>query len=120
MLSAALENSADPLAACRVLRRLKHESKIRELDLAKKIAAYRSGARGLKARKEERALENELIAVTAAYVFRLTYIFLSLATDNILIRLDLGDNEIEETTIAAETHEAVEMLNELEASLDAV
>lgn len=35
-------------------------------------------------------------------------------------RLDLGKDEIEETAIAKETQEAVEMLNDLEASLDAV
>ena len=70
VLSAALENAADPLAASRALRQLKHESKTRALAQARKIAAYRSGARGLKARTEERALEGELAAAAAAYVFR--------------------------------------------------
>ncbi|KAF8512269.1 P-loop containing nucleoside triphosphate hydrolase protein [Gautieria morchelliformis] len=100
LLAAALENTADPLAASRALRTLKHERKIRDLEQAQKIATYRSGARGLKARKALRALEEELVAVTAA--------------------LDLGEDGIEGTTVAEETHEAVEMLNELEASLDAM
>lgn len=76
VLSAALENAADPLAASRTLRRLKHERKRRELDQANKIAAYRSGARGKKARKEQIALEEELVAATAAYVVTRMYLFI--------------------------------------------
>lgn len=82
VLSAALESSAesDPLAAARVLRRLKHEHKCSELEQAAKIAAYRSGARGMKARKELKALEEELVAVTAACVPSLSRTsFMSLA-----------------------------------------
>lgn len=62
MLSEALEasSSADPCAAAKAVRRLKHERRIRELEEAKKIAARRSGARGLKARRELRQLEGEL------------------------------------------------------------
>ena len=62
VLSAALEasSSADPYAAAKAVRRLKHELRIRELEEAKKIAARRSGARGLKARRELRQLEEEL------------------------------------------------------------
>ena len=62
VLSAALEasSSADPYSAAKVVRRLKHERRIRELEEAKKIAARRSGARGLKARRELRQLEEEL------------------------------------------------------------
>jgi ATP-binding cassette subfamily F protein 3 len=59
-LSAAFENTADPTAAVKVVRKLRHERRIRELEEAKKLATYRSGARGLKARKELRQLEEEL------------------------------------------------------------
>ena len=68
MLTAALENSADAAAAAKTVRKLKHQARIRDLEEAKKIAAYRSGARGLKARKELRALEEELEASLKAYV----------------------------------------------------
>jgi hypothetical protein len=68
VLTAALENSADAEAAAKMVRRLKHQARIRDLEEAKKIAAYRSGARGLKARKELRALEEELEASLKAYV----------------------------------------------------
>jgi ATP-binding cassette subfamily F protein 3 len=61
-----LENIADPTAAVKTVRKLKHERRIRELEDAKKLATYRSGARGLKARKELRQLEEELAASLAS------------------------------------------------------
>lgn len=43
----------------KAIRQLKHEQKTRDLEEAQKIAARRSGARGLKARKELREAEAE-------------------------------------------------------------
>jgi ATP-binding cassette subfamily F protein 3 len=48
------------------VRQLKYERRIRDLEEAKKLAIYRSGARGLKARKELRQLEEELAASLAS------------------------------------------------------
>lgn len=62
VLTVALESSSDSSAAAKAVRKLKHESRVCELEEAKKLAAYRSGARGLKARKELRLLEEELDA----------------------------------------------------------
>ncbi|KAI5848038.1 ATP-binding cassette sub-family F member 3 [Tricharina praecox] len=99
LLTVALESSSDSSAAAKAVRKLKHESRVCELEEAKKLAAYRSGARGLKARKELRLLEEEL--------------------DAFLKMLDL-DEELDELTVAAETEVAVQMLHDLEASLEAM
>lgn len=57
MLKRALDNTEDPTDAVRVLRMLKHEGRLVELEEAKKAATLRSGTRGMKARKELKALE---------------------------------------------------------------
>jgi len=69
VLTAALENSSDSLAAAKAVRKLKHESRICDLEKAKKLATYRSGARGLKARKELRLMEEALSASLKSWVF---------------------------------------------------
>jgi len=61
VLKRALDNTEDPTDAVRILRMLKHEGRMVELEEAKKAAALRSGTRGMKARKELKALE---VAVT--------------------------------------------------------
>lgn len=61
-MTLALEDTADPFAAARAVRWLRHEKRIRELEEAKKAAGYQSGARGLKARKELREQEEGIRA----------------------------------------------------------
>jgi ATP-binding cassette subfamily F protein 3 len=60
VLSTALESTSDSSAAAKAARKLKFQRRNRDLEEAKKIAARRSGSRGLKARKELRELEEEL------------------------------------------------------------
>lgn len=60
LLSSALENSNDPFAAVKAYRLLSHERLERTVNEARQIAARRSGARGLKARKELVAWEEKL------------------------------------------------------------
>jgi len=57
VLKRALDNTEDPTDAVRILRMLKHEGRMVELEEAKKAAVLRSGTRGMKARKELKALE---------------------------------------------------------------
>lgn len=57
VLKRALDNTEDPTDAVRILRMLKHEGRLVELEEAKKAAILRSGTRGMKARKELKALE---------------------------------------------------------------
>lgn len=57
VLKRALDNTEDSTDAVRILRMLKHEGRMVELEEAKKAAALRSGTRGMKARKELKALE---------------------------------------------------------------
>jgi len=48
-----------------VLRRLQHEERLKELEEAIRMASLRSGTRGMKARKELKALE-ESVAIESA------------------------------------------------------
>ncbi|CUS15497.1 unnamed protein product [Tuber aestivum] len=95
-LKRALDNTDDPTDAVRVLRMLKHEGRMVELEEAKKAAALRSGTRGMKARKELKALE----AVVAEEEAQLQI--------------------INDETVAEETDEAINALGELETALEAV
>ncbi|KAF8655472.1 hypothetical protein AX16_003061 [Volvariella volvacea WC 439] len=97
----ALERSDDPAAAPRLLRKLKFERRLANLEEAKKTAALRSRARGLKARKELKELETEIEGTTT--------------------RLTLGEGEaISSADIAAETDEAIAVLAGLDAALEAM
>lgn len=58
-LRQALETN-DHAATLKVARQLKHEERMAELEEAIKMATLRSGARGLKARKELKALEEKV------------------------------------------------------------
>ncbi|KAG6918113.1 hypothetical protein DXG01_016300 [Tephrocybe rancida] len=99
-LSEALENTKNPLAIVRAIRKLKHERLVREHDEMSKIAARRSGARGAKARKDLIATE-EKVAGSAAL-------------------LQQPGAEIDGTAIQEETRAAVDTLADIQASLDAM
>ena len=62
VLHNALENSAEPAAAVRTLRAMKHEQRLLRLEEARKDAMLRSGTRGMKARKELKLLEEQVAA----------------------------------------------------------
>lgn len=58
----------DTNAPARVVKTLKHENLLKELEDAKKTAQLRSGARGLKARKELKAIELQFEEETSRYI----------------------------------------------------
>lgn len=60
VLREVLENQHNPVAISKVVKLLKHETRLAELEEAMKMAMLRSGDRGLKARKELKALEEEV------------------------------------------------------------
>ncbi|KIJ32247.1 hypothetical protein M422DRAFT_184807 [Sphaerobolus stellatus SS14] len=93
LLKEALDNNADPAAAAKVVLQLKHETRLQELEEAMKMATLRSGARGMKARKELVALEEE-------------------------VKVEKESDTFEDANIGEETNDAVNMLAELEASLE--
>ncbi|KAK1234393.1 hypothetical protein PQX77_002404, partial [Marasmius sp. AFHP31] len=96
MLRNAIDDHHDTTAASRAVRTLKHEDRLKQLEDAKKTAQLRSGARGLKARKELKALEIQVEEEAA--------------------RLQ----ELSLTAVSEETNEAVLMLAEIEADLEAM
>lgn len=63
--------SVDPLDVVKAIRNLEHEDLERKLAEQREIAAYRSNARGAKARKELIALEKKVEESKELYVFRL-------------------------------------------------
>ncbi|GJJ14443.1 hypothetical protein Clacol_008707 [Clathrus columnatus] len=60
VLREVLEKQSDPTVIAKAVRQLKHETRMEELAERMKMATLRSGARGLKARKELKALEEEV------------------------------------------------------------
>ncbi|GJJ14435.1 hypothetical protein Clacol_008699 [Clathrus columnatus] len=96
VLKNVLENQNDCVAIAEAVRMLKHEMLLAELEEATKMAILRSGARGLKARKELLVLEEEVKIVE--------------------FKLALNDDEV----LVNETDEAVSMLTELEVALENV
>ncbi|PWW79663.1 P-loop containing nucleoside triphosphate hydrolase protein [Tuber magnatum] len=96
LLKRALDNTEDSTDAVRVLRMLKHEGRIVELEEAKKAATLRSGTRGMKARKELKALE------------------IVVAEEEAQLQI------INDETVAEETDEAINTLGELETALEAM
>ncbi|KAK6343966.1 hypothetical protein TWF696_007617 [Orbilia brochopaga] len=102
-LSKALDDTTTPFAAVQAYRTLSHARLERELARAKLIADRRSGARGWDARKALNKMEEEVLASQ-----------LSLAA--------LSENDsptISAETIEAETRLAVQLLDDLQAYLDA-
>lgn len=63
VLSKSLEQE-DPLAPVLAIRKLQHEHLAEQLFIAQKNASIRSGARGLQARKELKAVEIRVAAST--------------------------------------------------------
>ncbi|KAK9897459.1 P-loop containing nucleoside triphosphate hydrolase protein [Cystobasidium minutum MCA 4210] len=96
LLQTALEDSTDAQAPSRVLKQLRHEEQLYRLDLARKEAQLRSGARGAKARKTLIAIEEEVEASLAS---------LQITSDQ---------------DVAKETDEAVQLLAQIEAELEAM
>lgn len=69
MLRDVLEKKQNnSVAVAKVVRLLKHERRLAELEEAMKMAILRSGARGLKARKELKAIEEEVKMEESKYV----------------------------------------------------
>lgn len=68
VLQTALEDTNDPQAPSKILRQLKHERQLEQLELARKEAELRSRARGAKARRILNCVENELGESLARYV----------------------------------------------------
>ena len=62
-LHKALEKSDDPLEAVKVLRGFKIDDHARAVEDKAKEAKLRSGARGMKARKELKKVEEEHVAL---------------------------------------------------------
>ena len=60
ILSTAVDNSNDPMAAVQAYRKVRHERLKQRTDEARQLALRRSGARGAKARKTLIQLEAEL------------------------------------------------------------
>lgn len=60
MLSDALEDQERSLGPVRAIRQLRHERHKHELSLAQKNANFRSGARGLQARKDLKIAEGKV------------------------------------------------------------
>ncbi|KAF8459292.1 P-loop containing nucleoside triphosphate hydrolase protein [Kalaharituber pfeilii] len=60
LLRKAIDDTTDHVAAVRALRQIQHEDRLARLHEAQKLASLRSGARGMKARKELLALEVEV------------------------------------------------------------
>ncbi|KAF9269694.1 ATP-binding cassette sub-family F member 3 [Marasmius fiardii PR-910] len=96
MLRKALDDHNDPSAAVRAARELKHEDRLRQLNDARKTAQLRSGARGIKARKGLKSLEAQVEEEAAR-----------------LQQLSLD-------TVAQEMNEAVLMLADIDAALEAM
>jgi ATP-binding cassette, subfamily F, member 3 len=99
-LSSALDAQTDPTRPVRAVREVKHERLLSKLDQAKLTAQRRSGARGLKARKDLNATEDEVKESQAG------------------LDQDLGG--IEAAVLSKETQEAAEMLADIQAALEMV
>lgn len=101
-LLAAIDNAGDPFAVVRAYRLVRYRRLQLDVAEAKLVAARRSGTRGLKARKELIAREQDL----------------SLASEN-LSSLSLG-KDIDATSVSQETQKALDLLADVQASLEAM
>ncbi|THU91364.1 P-loop containing nucleoside triphosphate hydrolase protein [Dendrothele bispora CBS 962.96] len=96
LLQNALDNTSDPNAVVHAVRTLEHEDRIAQLELAKKTAQLRSGGRGIKARKELKALEDEISSLSLS-----------------------SEQEISEQDISTSLSTAVSLLANIQAQLEA-
>ncbi|KAI5800151.1 P-loop containing nucleoside triphosphate hydrolase protein [Peziza echinospora] len=94
-LHKALERSEDPLEAVKVLRGFRVEDQVRAVEEKAKEAKLRSGARGMKARKELKKVEEEHVALVEK----------------------MADFS-EQSVVAGEINEAHALLAELEGALE--
>ncbi|KAI1936054.1 hypothetical protein LOZ66_004972 [Ophidiomyces ophidiicola] len=99
-LSRAFDGTEDKFGPVRTLRQLQHELLEEDLFLAQKNAALKSGARGLQARKELKVAESK-VSDSAS-------------------KLDEQLEEVDASNIQQETQAAVEMLDDLQAQLEAM
>lgn len=67
MLSQALDDAENKFGPVCTVRKLRHEQLERELFLAQKNAALKSGARGLQARKELKTAESKVAESASMY-----------------------------------------------------
>lgn len=95
-----MENEEDSLAPVLAIRKLRHEQLQKKLFLAQKNAHLRSGARGLQARKELKAVETKVAASQDL--------------------LDQDPMSIDAETITIDTKAAVDQLEELQSQYDTV
>ncbi|KAJ5712035.1 hypothetical protein N7488_006191 [Penicillium malachiteum] len=99
VLSKSFETD-DPLEPVRAIRKIRYEQAAKKLFLAQKNANLKSGARGLQARKDLKASEAKLES-----------------TEELLAQ---GSDAIDAEAIQADTQDAVEMLQTLQAQLEDV
>lgn len=99
-LADGVEDQTSPLAAVRAYRQVSHARLERKLEESNLIATRRSGARGKKAREE-------LIKMEEAF-------------EQSKVRLDDDLAALDPATVSTETKAAVDMLAEIQASLELV
>ena len=100
VLSEAIENTEDPLGPIRAYRQLQRDASQKKYEEANMIATRRSGARGLKARKDLVAAEEGL--------------------NSCIEKLSLADKEEDGNVINNETTAAVDRLADVQSFLSAI
>jgi ATPase subunit of ABC transporter with duplicated ATPase domains len=100
VLAEGVEHQADPLAAVRAYRQISHARLEKKLEESRLIATRRSGARGKKAREELNKVEEEFERSKGRLV------------DDLLT--------LDPATVSEETKAAVDMLAEVQSSLEMV
>ncbi|KAK5711537.1 hypothetical protein LTR15_012378 [Elasticomyces elasticus] len=104
-LSKAMENTSDPTAIVQAYRELAHQRLEDDVSEAKQTAARRSGVRGLEARKTLVRLEEAI----------------SQSSDRLALISIANDIESDETATGAnETQKALDMLADVQSSLEAM
>lgn len=98
ILSAAVNHASDPMAPVKAYRQVGHERLSRTVEEARQIAARRSGARGLKARKQLIEAEENLVASQ--------------------LRLEEGEGDIGHARLSEETQAAADMLAGIQSALE--
>lgn len=98
ILSAAVNHASDPMAPVKAYRQVGHERLSRTVEEARQIAARRSGARGLKARKQLIEAEENLVASQ--------------------LSLEEGEGDIGHARLSEETQAAADMLAGIQSALE--
>ena len=98
ILSKGLDSQTDATGAVSAFRVVRHERLQHKLEESRRLAERRSGARGLKARQELISVEEEIVQSQAS--------------------LDEDLNNIDTTVLSEQTKGAVDMLSEVQSSLD--